>query len=112
MIRRDSILIFIMIIFSLQSYGKNPTMETGSIKIDTVTIRKNWRTKEAIILRELGINKGDKVTVPEYKSRAGRLLWHKCQVRKYKYRYPPSALIPEHDSRRPLQLWYNIKLQV
>ena len=31
-------------------------------KIDSISIRKNWRTKERIILQELGIKKGDLVS--------------------------------------------------
>lgn len=42
--------------------AQEPEDKNQHWKIDSISIRKNWRTKESIILQELGIKSGDIVT--------------------------------------------------
>jgi len=84
LIRQYTVLLLILIIFNLQSFGNEPAKDNETIKIDSVTIRKNWRTKEEIILRELNINKGDNVTESQIENSIARI-WNIGNFAKVSY---------------------------
>lgn len=60
---RTAIPVLILLIMSVSTItGQEKTSINFSVRIDSVTIRKNWRTRENIILQELDIKAGDIVT--------------------------------------------------
>lgn len=55
---------FVLILFIIHSssgFGQQQLSGNKKIKIDSIRIDKNWRTKKAIILDELGIKSGDSI---------------------------------------------------
>lgn len=56
-----SSLIFICLLSVQKSLGQPRIFSGEKIKIDSISINKNWRTKESIIREELGLTVGDSV---------------------------------------------------
>ena len=54
-------LFFFLLGFPLLAIGYHPLPVGQSIKIDSIRIAKNWRTKDAIVREELGFREGDLV---------------------------------------------------
>jgi len=71
--------------FSSSARGKNLPEGKDKIKIDSISIRKNWRTKERIILRELGINAGDSVSTEQIQTAISKI-WNIGNFAKVNYR--------------------------
>jgi len=57
-------LLFILLFCLFSGLSAQPVEQAG-IRIDSVRIRKNWRTKERIILQEVDIKKGDILTTEQ-----------------------------------------------
>jgi outer membrane protein assembly factor BamA len=69
-----AIQVIIMLILSvdgLSGQGKNEN--NFSVRIDSVSIRKNWRTRESIIIQELDIRPGDVVTARQIQNSISRI---------------------------------------
>ncbi|MFN8254540.1 MAG: POTRA domain-containing protein [Bacteroidales bacterium] len=58
--------------------------ENKLVKIDSITIKRNWRTRERIILQELGIKPGDKVSNEQLDASISRI-WNIGNFVKVKY---------------------------
>jgi len=57
-----------LIIPAAVTAGEGNSKSNFSVRIDSISIRKNWRTRENIIMQELDIKTGDIVTqLGEYK---------------------------------------------
>ncbi len=70
--------------FSLTNLGKNSSTPKDRIKIDSISIRKNWRTRESIIMRELAIHAGDSVRADEIQTAISKI-WNMGNFAKVNY---------------------------
>jgi outer membrane protein assembly factor BamA len=83
---RIAIPALMMIITSVQVLAlQGQSGSNFKIKIDSVSIRKNWRTKESIILQELDIKSGDIVTTQQIENSISRI-WNIGNFAKVNYR--------------------------
>ncbi len=65
--------------------GQEKSGNNFSVRIDSVSIRKNWRTRENIILQELDIKSGDIVTTQQIENSISRI-WNIGNFAKVNYR--------------------------
>jgi outer membrane protein assembly factor BamA len=65
--------------------GQEKSGNNFSVRIDSVSIRKNWRTRESIILQELDIKTGDIVTTQQIENSISRI-WNIGNFAKVNYR--------------------------
>lgn len=76
----------ILILISFYVYGGgDPLSHDMLVKIDTVKIQRNWRTREKIILRELEIIPGETVTITQIETSISRI-WNIGNFAKVYYR--------------------------
>ncbi len=69
-----AIQVFIMLFLSVAGIAGQEKSETNfSVRIDSVSIRKNWRTRESIIIQELDIKSGDVVTSSQIENSISRI---------------------------------------
>jgi outer membrane protein assembly factor BamA len=69
-----AIQVFIMLILSVAGIaGQEKTENNVSVRIDSVSIHKNWRTRESIIIQELDIKSGDVVTAGQMENSISRI---------------------------------------
>jgi outer membrane protein assembly factor BamA len=66
------------------SFSQEHFKAGNKIKIDTISLRKNWRTRDMIIMRELDIRPGDEVTVAQIQKAVSRL-WNIGNFSKVSY---------------------------
>ncbi len=52
----------LVLIIAFSAMGRGGEVSNGKIHIDSIRIIKNWRTRDQIIIRELGFRQGDDVT--------------------------------------------------
>ena len=78
-------LLLILIIPVSELAGQQDSRKNLSIKIDSVTIRKNWRTRQSIILLELDIKPGDIVTTGQIENSISRI-WNIGNFARVNYR--------------------------
>ena len=70
----QAIQVFIMLIlFVAGTAGQEKTENNFSFRIDSVSIHKNWRTRERIIIQELDIKPGDVVTARQLNNSISRI---------------------------------------
>lgn len=74
-----------LFVFLSPVLSQNPTSDKDKIKIDSINIRKNWRTKESIILEELEIKKGDSVSTDQLRAAISKI-WNIGNFAKVNYR--------------------------
>ncbi len=67
------VIILICFLFNESLIGQSSDNLNNEIKIDSITIRRNWRTRERIIIQELGIKAGDKVTKEQIDASISRI---------------------------------------
>ena len=80
--------ITVLLILSISVAGIAGQEKSGnelSVRIDSVSIRKNWRTRESIILQELDIKSGDIVTTQQIENSISRI-WNIGNFAKVNYR--------------------------
>ena len=80
--------ITVLLVLSISVEGIAEQEKTGnnfSVRIDSVSIRKNWRTRENIILQELDIKSGDTVTTQQIENSISRI-WNIGNFAKVNYR--------------------------
>jgi outer membrane protein assembly factor BamA len=76
----------ILILISFNALGgENPVNRDLLVKIDSVKIQRNWRTREKIILRELEIIPGESVTIKQIETSISRI-WNIGNFAKVYYR--------------------------
>ena len=77
-----------LLIMSISVAGLEAQEKSGnnfSVRIDSVSIRKNWRTRENIIMQELDIKSGDIVTTQQIENSISRI-WNIGNFAKVNYR--------------------------
>jgi outer membrane protein assembly factor BamA len=83
---RKAILVLFMLSISASGIaGQEKSGNNFSVKIDSVSIRKNWRTRETIIMQELDIKSGDIVTTRQIENSISRI-WNIGNFAKVNYR--------------------------
>ena len=83
---RTAIPFFIMLIISsAEIEGQDNSVADAGVKIDSISIRKNWRTRESIIMQELDIRSGDIVTAEQIENSISRI-WNIGNFAKVNYR--------------------------
>ena len=65
--------------------AQNKSGREFNVKIDSVSIRKNWRTRESIIIQELDIRSGDVVTASQIDNAIARI-WNIGNFARVTYR--------------------------
>jgi outer membrane protein assembly factor BamA len=74
-----------LLVFIAGTVGQSQANNKDKIKIDSINIRKNWRTKESIILEELEIRKGDSVSTDQLRTAISKI-WNIGNFAKVNYR--------------------------
>jgi outer membrane protein assembly factor BamA len=77
--------LFMLIISAAGSAGEGNSQSNFSVRIDSISIRKNWRTRERIIIQELDIKSGDLVTVRQIENSISRI-WNIGNFARVNYR--------------------------
>jgi outer membrane protein assembly factor BamA len=84
-LRKTITVLFMLIISFAEITGQEKSGNDFSVRIDSVSIRKNWRTRENIILQELDIKSGDSVTAQRIEKSISRI-WNIGNFAKVSYR--------------------------
>jgi hypothetical protein len=77
--------LIMLILFAGGLAGQEKTESGFSVRIDSVSIRKNWRTRERIIIQELDIKPGDVITSGQIENSISRI-WNIGNFVKVNYR--------------------------
>jgi outer membrane protein assembly factor BamA len=78
-------ILIVLILSGLVMAGQEKSGNNFTVRIDSVSIRKNWRTRESIIIQELDIKSGDSVTARQIENSISRI-WNIGNFAKVNYR--------------------------
>jgi outer membrane protein assembly factor BamA len=82
---RTCIALVILMLVAADTAAQDKPDRNFSVKVDSVCIRKNWRTRESIIMQELDIRSGDVVTAGQIDNAIARI-WNIGNFARVNYR--------------------------